>query len=73
MLHEIVYRWGKQQLLQSFALLLLVSLRDPIVQQATSISDLLLSFCKGDRRATETAARCSDYLFEIDGKISFFI
>jgi len=67
LLREIAYRWGKQQLLQTFTLLLLVCLRDPIVQQATSISDLLLSFCKGDRRAKEIAAACSDYLFENDG------
>ena len=68
LLREIAYRWGKQQLLQTFTLLLLVCLRDPIVQQATSISDLLLSFCEGDRRAKEIAAACSDYLFENGGR-----
>ncbi|XP_065918942.1 protein NLRC5-like [Dysidea avara] len=73
LLCEIAYRWGKQQLLQTFTLLLLVCLRDPIVQQATSISDLLLSFCKGDRRAKEIAAACSDYLFENDGKHLLFL
>ena len=73
LLHEIAYRWGKQQLLQTFRLLLLVCLRDPIVQQATSISDLLLSFCKGDRRAKEIAAACSDYLFENGGKCLLFL
>ena len=73
LLREIAYRWGKQQLLQTFTLLLLVCLRDPIVQQATSISDLLLSFCKGDRRAKEIAAMCSDYLFQNDGKHLLFL
>ena len=73
LLREIAYRWGKQQLLQTFTLLLLICLRDPIVQQATSISDLLLSFCKGDRRAKEIAAMCSDYLFENNGKHLLFL
>ena len=73
LLREIAYRWGKQQLLQTFTLLLLVCLRDPIVQQATSISDLLLSFCEGDRRAKEIAAACSDHLFENGGKHLLFL
>ena len=73
LLREIAYRWGKQQLLQTFTLLILVCLRDPIVQQATSISDLLMSFCKGDRRAKEIAAACSDYLFENCGKCLLFL
>ena len=73
LLREIAYRWGKQQLLQTFTLLLVVCLRDPIVQQATSISDLLLSFCKGDRRAKEIAAACGDYLFENGGKHLLFL
>ena len=73
LLREMAYRWGKRQLLQTFTLLLLVCLRDPIVQKATSISDLLMSFCKGDRRAKEIAATCSDYLFENNGKYLLFL
>ena len=73
LLREIAYRWGKQQLLQTFTLLLLVCLRDPIVQQATSISDLLLSYCKGDRKGKKLATECSDYLFENGGKHLLFL
>jgi len=73
LLREIAYRWGKQQLLQNFSLLLLVYLRDPIVQQAKSISDLLLSFCKGNSRANEIADACSDRLFKTDGKHLLFL
>jgi len=73
LLREIAYRWGKQQLLQKFSLLLLVYLRDPIVQQAKSISDLLLSFCKGDYKAKEIADACSDHLFKTDGKHLLFL
>jgi len=72
LLREIAFRWGKKQLLQTFTLLL-VCLRDPIVQKATSISDLLLSYCKGDRRAKEIAGACSDYLFENNGKNLVFL
>jgi len=73
LLREIAYRWGKQQLLQTFTLLLLVCLRDPTVQQATSISDLLLPFCKGDRKAKNIGTECSDYLFENGGKNLVFL
>ena len=73
LLREIAYRWGKQHLLQTFKLLLLVCLRDPTVQQATSLCDLLLLFCKGDRRAKEIAAASSDYLFESGGKCLLFL
>ena len=72
---EIAYRWGRQQLLQTFSLLLLFCLRDPmaIVQQATLISDLLLSFFKGHRKAKQIAAACSAYLFENGGKHLLFL
>ena len=73
LLREISYRWGKKQLLQKFTLLLLVCLRDPTVQQATTIRDLLLLYCKGDRRANEMAAACSDHLFETNGKHLLFV
>ena len=52
---------------------MLLCLRDPIIQQATSVSDLLLPFFKGDRRAKEIAAACSDHLFESGGKCLVFL
>ena len=68
LLKHIAYRWSIQQILQKFKLVLLVCLRDPAVQQMSLINDLLQSFCRRDRRATETASACSDYLSENNGE-----
>ena len=69
LLKHIAYRWSIQQILQKkFKLVLLICLRDPAVQQMSFIDDLLQSFCRRDRRATETASACSDYLSESNGE-----
>ena len=68
LLKHIAYRWSIEQILQKFKLVLLLCLRDPAVQQMSFIDDLLRSFCKRDRRATETASACSDYLSENNGE-----
>ena len=68
LLKEITYHWSIQQILQNFKLVLLVCLRDPAVQHMSLIDDLLQSFCNRDRRATETAFACSDYLSENNGE-----
>ena len=73
LLREIAYRWGMQQILQKFKLVIVVCLRDPTVQQMSLIDDLLRSFCKGDKRATEIASACSDYLLENDGEDIAFL
>ena len=68
LLKHIAYRWGIQEILQKFKLVLLVCLRNPAVQQMSLIDDLLQSFCRRDRRATEIASACSDYLSENNGE-----
>ena len=68
LLKHIAYHWSIQEILQKFKLVLLVCLRDPAVQQMSLIDDLLQSFCNRDRRATETASACSDYLSDNDGE-----
>ena len=68
LLQEISYCWGKHQLLKKFKLVLLVCLRDPAVQQMTIIDDLFRLSCKRDRRATEIASTCSDYLSANNGE-----
>ena len=68
LLKEIAYRWGKKELLQKFEFVLLVSLRDPSLQQIKCVDDLLQLFCKGDKNATEIVSACSDYLFANGGK-----
>ena len=73
LLKHIAYRWGIQEILQKFKLVLLVCLRDPAVHQMSLIDDLLQSFCRRDRRATETASACSDYLSENNGEELAFL
>ena len=68
LLREISYRWGKHQILQKFKLVLLVCLRDPAVQKMSFVDDLFQLFCKRDRRATEIASTCSDYLSANNGE-----
>ena len=68
LLREIAYRWGKQEILQKFKLVLLICLRDPAVHQMSLIDELLQSFCKRERKAIEIASACSDYLSENDGE-----
>ena len=56
-------------MLKTFKLVLLVSLRDPAVQQVLLVKDLLHLFCnRGDTRDAEIATACSDYLVQNGGK-----
>lgn len=73
LLHEIAYQWGNKILLQSYKLVLLVRLRDPIIQQMSTIHGLLQLFCKGDIKAAEIAGECNDYLFDNSGKDLIFL
>ena len=73
LLHEIAYQWGDKILLQSYKLVLLVRLRDPVAQQMSTIQGLLQLFCKGDKNAEIIANECSDYLFSNSGKDMIFL
>ena len=73
LLKEIAYRWGEQHILTRFKLVLLVHLRDPIVQQSTSVHDLLQLFCRGHKRAAEIADLCNEYLFFTGGEDLLFL
>ena len=68
LLKEMAFRWGKQEILQKFKLVLLVCLRDPAVQRMSLIDDLLQSFCKRNRRSNEIASACCYYLSENNGE-----
>ena len=68
LLKEVVYRWGKQQLLQMYELVLLVCLRDPSLRQVKSVDDLLQLFYKGDKNAPEIINACSEYLSRNGGR-----
>lgn len=73
LLREIAYQWSRSQLLQMFEIVLLVSLRDPVFQQAKSVSDLLQPFCEGDTKAVELVSACSQRLFDSGGKNIVFL
>ena len=73
LLHEIAYQWGDEKLLQTYKLVLLVHLRDPVVQEMSTIHSLLQLFCKGDRKAIEIANACDDYLRNNNGKDLIFL
>ena len=68
LLTEILHRWAKRQLLQAHKLVLLLCLRDPMVQQAKSVDDLLHLYCKGDKRASEIISASCDQLLDNGGK-----
>ena len=68
LLKEISYRWANKELLQKFELVLLVSLRDPSLQQVKSVSNLLHLFYKGDENATQVVSACSEYLSKNGGQ-----
>ena len=73
LLKEIAYRWGNKQLLKTFKFVFSIQLRNPSIQQVTSVSDLPQLFCMGNRRAVDIAAACHDYLYENGGKNLVFL
>ena len=68
LLKEIAYRWANKELLQKFQLVLLVSLRDPSLQQVKSVGNLLQLFYKGDDNTTEIVHTCSEHLSKNGGE-----
>ena len=74
LLKEIAYRWGNEQILKTFKFVLLIHLRNPSVQQASFLKDLLqLYYNREDTRATQIATTCSDYLVQNGGKDLAFL
>ena len=74
LLKEIAYRWGDKRLLQMFKFVLLIHLRNPSVQQASLLKDLLQLFCSiEDTRVTKIVTACSDYLVQNGGKDLAFL
>ena len=68
LLKHIAYRWGTQEILLKFKLVLLVCLRNPALQQMSFIDDLLQSFCRRDKDATEVVSVCRKYFVNNDGE-----
>ena len=69
LLKHIAYRWGtREAFLHKFKLVLLVCLRDPAVQQMSFIDDLLQSFCKRDKDASEVVSVGKKYFVNNNGE-----
>ena len=68
LLKHIAYRWGIREILRKFKLVLLICLRDPAVQKMSFIDDLLRSFCKRDKDATEAVSVCRKYFVNNNGE-----
>ena len=68
LLREISYRWGNQQILKKFKLVLLLCLRDPAVQRMSFIGDLFRLSCKRDEDASEVASACKKYFVSNSGE-----
>ena len=65
---EIAYQWATLSLLQSFVLILLIHLRDPLFHRITFVSDLFKNFCLRDVRMEEIASACSNYFLLNNGR-----
>ena len=69
LLKHIAYSWAEQGILQKYKLLLLVYLRDPIVQKMSTAEQLFQYLCKPfGSNATKIAITCSEYFLENNGK-----
>ena len=73
LLREIAYRWANLEVLHKFKLLLLASLRDPLIQRMTSFKELCLYFCKQGMEDTDIISTCTKYFFKNSGKHLLFL
>ena len=73
LLREIAYRWANLQVLHKFKLLLLVSLRDPVIQKMSTLEELCHYFCNYGMKDTEIISMCVKYFFKNGGKNLIFL
>ena len=69
---HICHEWGRNKLFTQFSIIVLATLRDPEVQKAKSITDVLALTCENRRDAEKVAARMRAWhgrniLFLLDG------
>ena len=68
LLKHIAYSWAEQGMLKMSELLLLVYLRDPIVQKMTSLKELFQYFCYKHNIEGEDVATCIKHISSNQGK-----
>ena len=69
---HICHEWGRKKLFSQYSIIVLATLRDPEVQKAKSITDVLALTCENRRDAEKVAARMRachgrNILFLLDG------
>ena len=72
LLAEIAFRWSKSQLLTKYILVFLLCLRDPVLQEITSLKELISYVCRGSLSDTDIDA-IAKYLFKTSGKGLVFL
>ena len=68
LLKQISYLWADGSVLTNHEFLFLLHLRDPVVQQITSLHDLVHFFYHYDKETTKIAKFCTAYLEKCKGK-----
>ena len=74
LLQEIVCKWSDKKLLAKFKLILLIRLRDPVLREIATISQLLHHLCcEGDEGAKGIVSACNDYFCKNGGEDLLFL
>ena len=68
LMKHIAYCWAEGEVLKNYQLLLLVCLRDPIVQKIQFLQGLLQCFCQHHDVATELSTACAKAVFQNKGR-----
>ena len=70
---EISVQWANGLLLINEILVLLICLKDPLVQHIRSLKDLVKYYYQFDESSENVASSCAEYLLHSDGKSVTFI
>jgi len=72
LLAEVAYRWSNLQLLSKYTLVLLLCLRDPVLQQIATLKELFQYVCRGGLTDAD-ADIITEYFFKVSGKNLIFL
>ena len=70
---ELSFQWANGLLLVNEILVFLIFLKDPLVQQISSLKDLVKYYYQFDESSENVASSCAEYLLNSDGKHVTFI
>jgi len=72
LLAEIAYRWSNSQLLSKYKLVLLLCLRDPVLQQIKTLKELFQHVCRGSLTDADIGS-ITEYFFQVGGENLIFL